>query len=207
MEVVRTILNRITSIIKRSVLTLSSSDSGVTQVAQVSYLGKVANAELVSVYGLSSNAPVGSTVLLFNVQAQEENRAGIANYPGARFKNLKAGEVAVGNYVTKSVIKFLENGNIEITGKNDLNINITNDGNITIAGAATLNITGGTEINSPNNTLNGNLTINGNLSVNGDSVSTGNFTTSGDVIASGISLSTHVHGGVTPGGGTTDGPQ
>jgi len=35
----------------------------------------------------------------------------------------------------------------------------------------------------------------------------GDVTVTGDVIANGISLISHVHGGVTPGGATTSGPQ
>lgn len=35
----------------------------------------------------------------------------------------------------------------------------------------------------------------------------GTITGAGDVVASGISLTSHVHGGVTPGGGSTSGPE
>jgi phage baseplate assembly protein gpV len=46
----------------------------------------------------------------------------------------------------------------------------------------------------------GTLNIVGNLAVDGD------ITATGDVTASGVSLVTHTHGGVTPGGGNTGGP-
>lgn len=206
MEMVRNTLNRITSMIKRGVLTLATQDRGINQVAQATYLGKAANVELITLYGLCSNPPVGSNILLFDVQGQEENRAGLANFPGARFKNLKVGEVAVGNYITKSNVTFLENGDIQVTGKNNMIVTITNNNTVSIGGTCTVNITGNATITCPETTINGDVTINGNLEVNGNSFSTGNFETTQDVIASGISLNSHVHGGVTTGGGSTTGP-
>ena len=49
--------------------------------------------------------------------------------------------------------------------------------------------------------------IEGDIKITGDVDTTGLVTVSEDVVAAGISLVTHVHGGVTPGGSTTDGPQ
>ncbi len=215
MQMVKNTFNRITSMIKRGVLTLPIKDGGINQISQVSYLGKAADVTITTLYGLCSSPPVGSTVLLLNVQGQEENRAGFADFPGARFKNLKSGEVAVGNYVTKSNVTFLENGDIQVTGKNNMIVNITNDDTVTIGGSctvniattATVNVGTTTTVNCPDNIINGNLIINGNFTVNGESNSTGNFITTQDVIASGISLNSHTHGGVQTGGGNTGGPQ
>jgi phage gp45-like len=213
MDMVKNTLNRITSMIKRAVLTLPASDAGVNQIAQASYLGKTANVELLSIYGLCSNPPTGSSILLFDVQGQEENRAGIANFPGSRFKTLKPGEVALGNYITKSNIRFLENGDIQVIGTNNMTVTIAQNNTVTIGGSATINVTGSATINcasatltAATTTINSNVTINGSLNINGNSTSNGNFTTSGDVVASGISLSTHVHGGVQNGGGVTNPP-
>lgn len=73
-----------------------------------------------------------------------------------------------------------------------------------------------TEITSPITTINGNVQINGSLtwtgSATGESGGPAKFSSgveneSGDITSSGISLETHVHGGVEPGGSTTDGPQ
>lgn len=213
-NIIKNTLNKISNGIKRAIVSLVSSDNGVFQVAQISYLGKTANAELIYPYGLSSNPPVGSIAVIFNVQGQEENRVGIANYPGARFKNLKAGEVALGNFITKSNIKFLESGDIVVTSMNDMQVIISQNNTVSIGGGcavnitsnATVNIGGSATITCPTSTVHGDVTINGNLAVNGDSISTGNFTTSGDVVASGISLATHVHGGVESGGDTTNPP-
>lgn len=186
MGMTKDILNRISSSIKRAFISLAGNDESQFQTTQINYLGKTADMEVIYPYGLCGNPPPGSLVLLFNVQGQEENRAGIANLPNQRFNNLKAGEVALGNYLTTSVIKFLENGDIQVFCKNNNNITITQDANITIGGSAT--------ITCPEINITGNVNINGNLAVSGDTVS------------SGISLTGHVHTGVMPGSSNTGGP-
>lgn len=70
----------------------------------------------------------------------------------------------------------------------------------------------GTEINSPEIVLNGNVTINGNLSQGmgtsgGVATMNGPITVKNDVTSGGISLMKHRHGGVQTGSGTTGGPQ
>ncbi len=84
--------------------------------------------------------------------------------------------------------------------------------NVTTTGKLTASAQGGTEINSPEIVLNGNVTINGNLSQGmGDGGGTatmhGPVTVTNDVTAGGISLQTHKHGGVETGGGQTGGPE
>ncbi|MGP2948274.1 phage baseplate assembly protein V [Serratia nevei] len=84
--------------------------------------------------------------------------------------------------------------------------------NVTTQGKLTASAQGGTEINSPEIVLNGNVTINGNLSQgmgNGGGTATmyGPVTVTNDVTAGGISLQTHKHGGVETGGGQTGGPE
>lgn len=83
---------------------------------------------------------------------------------------------------------------------------------VTTQGKLTASAQGGTEINSPEIVLNGNVTINGNLSQGmGDGGGTakmhGPVTVTNDVTAGGISLQTHKHGGVETGGGQTGGPE
>jgi phage baseplate assembly protein gpV len=53
----------------------------------------------------------------------------------------------------------------------------------------------------------GTLVITGDLTITGNITVTGRIDVTEDVTATGISLVSHVHGGVTPGGGTTGGPQ
>nr|WP_314590129.1 Gp138 family membrane-puncturing spike protein [uncultured Serratia sp.] len=84
--------------------------------------------------------------------------------------------------------------------------------NVTTSGKLTASAQGGTEINSPEIVLNGNVTINGNLSQGmgdggGTATMLGPVNVTNDVSAGGISLQTHKHGGVETGGGQTGGPQ
>ncbi|HGE8301168.1 TPA: Gp138 family membrane-puncturing spike protein [Serratia marcescens] len=84
--------------------------------------------------------------------------------------------------------------------------------NVTTHGKLTASAQGGTEINSPEIVLNGNVTINGNLSQGmgdggGSAKMHGPVTVTNDVTAGGISLQTHKHGGVETGGGQTGGPE
>lgn len=84
--------------------------------------------------------------------------------------------------------------------------------NVTTPGKLTASAQGGTEINSPEIVLNGNVTINGNLSQGmgaggGTATMLGPVNVTNDVSAGGISLQTHKHGGVETGGGQTGGPQ
>lgn len=84
--------------------------------------------------------------------------------------------------------------------------------NVTTTGKLTASALGGTEINSPEIVLNGNVTINGNLA-QGMGTSGGTATMQGpvkvtnDVTAGGKSLMGHTHGGVQTGSGSTGKPQ
>lgn len=137
-------LRLIRNMIKRTVVALNLPDTGQMPVTQVTWssFNTTNNVQVITPYGFYSVAPVGSMALMFNIMGQEENRAAILDNPKGRFKNLKPTEVAVGNPKTTSVIKFLENGDIEITGKADQNINITGNVNLTVGGNITVNVTG-----------------------------------------------------------------
>jgi len=115
----KTILTKITNLIKRGYVTLPNKDAADYSTAQVSYFGKTSYVNTVYPYGMSANAPADTLVLLFNVLGQEENLAGIPYGVGERFKNLKSGEVVFWSPVTKSYIRFSENKDITIysTGK------------------------------------------------------------------------------------------
>ena len=155
--------------IKRAYVSRKTEDTGQFPIAQVAWSSdKVANTEVLLPYGLSSYAPVNSMALMFNVMGQEENRAAIINDPKNRFKGLKEGEVALGNYKTKSVIKFLENGDIEITTTGNTIVKTTGNMSATIGGTLTANVTGATNITTPTMTLTGNLVVTGTISATGE---------------------------------------
>jgi len=150
------IFNSLVNLIKQARVSLSIEDTGQFPITQVEYYDdKVANVHVMTPYGFDHHLPVDSLVWMMNIEGQEDNKAGIGNAPQIRFKDLKVGEVAVGNYLTRSVVKFLENGDIEVTGVNDQNVTITGDVNVTIGGNNTVNITGNESV-----TVGGDSTLN-----------------------------------------------
>ena len=143
------ILTFIKNLIKRGTVSRKTEDSGDYSIAQIKWMSKkVGNVEVLHPYGMSSYAPVGSLALMFNIMGQEANRAAIVNDPKRRFKDLKEGEVAIGNFLTRSYVKFLENGDIEIVTTNNQNITVTGDSNLTVAGSANITSTGNATITS-----------------------------------------------------------
>jgi phage gp45-like len=121
---------KLRSLIKRCYVTSVSDDSANYPTAKVSYLEKETTVEHLTPYGIYSNPPENSIGVVFLIAADEDNRFAIVNRPDIRFKNLKKGEVAVGNPLTLSHIKFDENGDITIIGKNNLNVTI--EGNVNV---------------------------------------------------------------------------
>ena len=198
----RSLSNSITSLIKRCALTRTARDNADYQLVQAQYLGHVATVESASIYGLSSSPPLNSTGIVFNILANEENRAAFFNIPQARFKNLKPWEVQIGNYLTRSSIKFAENkeininslGDIEITSQGDFKITINGNSIIQITGSSTTESTENMTLKAPQITLDGNVIITGDLDV------------SGDVVGAGVDLKTHVHSGVSTGTENTGPP-
>jgi len=113
---------KIFNIIKRAIISLSSKDNEDFQIAQATYFEKTKNIELILPYGLYSNAKTGAISLVFAVNGQEENLAGIPYNPYVRFKNLNPSEVAVGNPHKLTKIYFKDDGNIDI--ETSVNVNI-----------------------------------------------------------------------------------
>lgn len=158
-------LGLIRNMIKRAVVTLNPADTGQIPVAQVQWSSSntANNVQVITPYGFYSVAPTGSLALMFNVMGQEENRAAIFDNPKGRFKNLKPGESVVGNPLTGSKVYFKENGDIEVTGVADQNINITGDVNLTVGGNVNITATGNTNITSPVVTVDGALNVTGDI--------------------------------------------
>lgn len=153
------------NLIKRAAVAIIN-DSGNYQTAQVSYFGKVSDIEVINPYGISSSPPIDSLVLMFNVMGQEENKAGIINAQPLRFKNLKEGELVVGNYLTGSYVKFLQNGDIDVFTGNDVNIECGN-ANILAVGDVDVECSSASVV-ATTIKLTGNVVITGNCSVSGN---------------------------------------
>ena len=135
-------LSRLKDLIKRATVTMGGSDDGEFNIQQVTYLQKVADCDIIFPYGMSANLPKDTLLVMFNVNDNEQNRAGIGTLPRERKKNLAPGEVAFFHPLTKSFIYFRNSGDIDIdtSQASDLeaenqtgaNINITcNDANLT----------------------------------------------------------------------------
>lgn len=139
------IKNCIYNIIKYGIKTNNNPDTGNVPTMQVAYLGKTKDAWVLYPYGMHANAPINSVVLLHNVKGNEENQVGIASKPEIRPKGLKIGEVVFGNFVVSSIIKFKEDGDIDISPSSELNVlkvtNFSND----------INVSGDSNISGDNN--------------------------------------------------------
>jgi hypothetical protein len=107
------VLDKIKSILVRSRVSLSKPDTGTFSIAQIEYLGKTANAEVIWPYGMGGRLPVDASFFRFNVEAMEENKAGIGTAPTIRVKVDEEGEVWFGNPLVKSIILFKSDNTIE----------------------------------------------------------------------------------------------
>lgn len=123
----------------------SVTDSGGTRRGAASWLGRESQPiQLASLYGLISNPPAGSQVLLLPQNGQESACIGLADHPNLRpIRDTASGEVGVANYLTGSYVMFRENGDIEVfTAAGNLIANITGNATIEITGNATATVTG-----------------------------------------------------------------
>jgi phage gp45-like len=136
----RTLLINMMKHIKRAFLSLAGRDDSDFPTSQVEYNGKVADTEVLYPYGLYGNAPAGSLLVMMHINGEEENRTAIASYPQIRFMNLKEGEVAVGNPMTKSVTAFRANGDIETVSTNGEKVTIAADSTTTVAGGKSVTV-------------------------------------------------------------------
>ena len=156
------ILNCIKNLFKVAKL-LSVDDSGDLRFYTVSMLGKQQKVLGFTPYGLMTKPPDSSMVLLWSQQGQESNGIGIADDPKNRIlKDLKKGEVALGNYTTTDYLYFDENGNLNVKVSNNLNINVGNNVNIISGGDYDQTVAGNSTESSVNHeTTSTTLTHNG----------------------------------------------
>lgn len=183
----------IVNLVRRVYVSLPGDDNGEVPITQVSFFGTAANAEVMYPYGSHGNPPKGSTGLVISQNANQEVLAAFLYKADVRPKGLKPGEYAAGNFVVGSIVKFDEDGNINITAIGDLNI--------TVEGKATINVTGDTDITTPDMNLTGNLNIDGDLGVTGSSA------LSSTVTSNGVNISdTHKHSDVQSGASNTGNP-
>ncbi|MTC35815.1 translation initiation factor IF-2 [Providencia alcalifaciens] len=141
---------------------------------------------------------------------------GVQEAVDPRKHNLSDGFALVGPQSQAQKISGISTSEVQLRsddGSAYIAIN-TGSKDVTVITPAKLTATakGGTEINSPEIVLNGNVTINGNLSQGmgkggGEAKMNGPVTVINDVTAGGISLTKHKHGGVQTGGSNTGEPK
>ena len=145
-------LQKIRNMIKVCFVTTPTNDSESYPITNVGYFDKEQTAVRLSPYGLYSNPPANSTGILFCAGANEGNTYALVSSDD-RIKNLAEGEVAVGNPVTGTQVKFDKDGNlIEIIQKNRT-ITIAEDNTITVTGDYSLNVGGKLDIIAQNDIL------------------------------------------------------
>lgn len=188
------------NLIRYAYITLTYEDSKNIAYSQVESMDKVANAQMIYPYGLYANAPPDSMVLLFGVQGNEENLAGIPYSMVGRFKGLKAGEVLLGNILTQTYIKLDDQGNIEIDSKKDINVNVSGNVSIIVSGNATISASEDVNILAGNVSVNAPFTVEGTNAVSlGTGVGAKAIARTGDAIQ--VIISGTPYTGVITGGG------
>ncbi len=217
------------NLIKQAYYSVVGADNNPFPSGKYSASGRDNKFIRMSVYGICSNPPIKSHILILNGQGRESTKFGFVNDFFNRKKNLAEGEVVLFNTKTGSFVYLKSDGGIDISASGDINIdaptvNITGDVNITgatvIDGEASvtgdvISDSAGTAISLTNHFHLGNLGFNTGAPVAGGGVpapSTPPSTnTSGDIIdGSGINLSTHTHAYSWtdgPGSSTTGAPQ
>lgn len=156
------------NIIKNAIKTLGIEDTNenVVQQMQVQMYDALKTCGKLGQYGLYSNSPKNSLVIVMQINGQEEVLFGIEDDVNNRPRGLKEGEVMIYNTLTKNYIYLKEDGSTEAFTKTNLELKVT--GTVYLKATKTI-ITGDVDIN-------GNLNVSGAVKA-GNGVS-GTFTNS-----------------------------
>jgi len=164
---IRRIFNKVHNLIKYGYVSLPGNDFSingkpVTKAhAQIISLGSPRAIAVISPYGLNANLPLKTKVLIWNILGQEDNPVCIGFSQEDRFKDLKPGEVVVGNPKSRAFIKFDKDGNIEINAPGELNIKATkvnidaDETNLGVGGAKIARLGDEVTVNSDIGTITG----------------------------------------------------
>lgn len=151
-------------------------DDKDVRIQQVSAHGVPDDAEIYAPYGMSYNLPEGCLCLHIQLSEDEGDVIILPDRSKDRVKDLKRGEVAFFNPLTKTRTIYRQNGNMEIVTEGD-----KGDFNLTVKGVANMVI--------PTTNWTGDINLTGDINQTGGQI------VSGDVTASGISLVNHTHAG------------
>jgi len=191
-------IKKCTQMIKQAFVSKVSDDSSAYPQVQVTHNGKTGDAIRFSPYGLFSNAPDGSFVLLLNINGQESVKFAIPASTINRYKNAKKGECGLYNELTKSFVLMHEDGSIHVDSKKDLNIDVVGNVNANIGGnldakiegTATVESVGVMTLKAPTIKLEGAIQLLGSVIGN----ATGNSINAPDGLKTGsLDWETHYH--------------
>ena len=197
------IINMIKNLIRLGRVSNTNSDNNNYPFNQFSYLGKAKDIVCIYPYGFSANAPLNNLGILFNF-GQEEKTLGLPISGTDRIKGLKPGEIVIGNWETKSFVKFKEDKSIEIVSLEDLDVTVSGNVNITVSGTANITSTGNTNITAPLVDITGDLEVSGTID-SGSTITSGTdivATTSVDAGTT-VTATTTLSGATISGGGIT----
>jgi len=184
-------MKNVFQIIKQAYLSLASTDDTTYPQGQATYNEKTTDFVRVSPYGLDSNPPKDSWVLLLSSQGQEAVKFGLISDFLRRKKNLLEGEVVLHNPVTGSFIKLSASGDIEVDTSGNLTATVAGNLTSTVGGNLLSTVTGITTVTSTGAIA---LTSAGTITLTGSSV-----------IINGKPFLTHTHSGVSVGAANTGG--
>lgn len=139
----------IKSWIAKIVESIKSSDTYPTH--GISYLGKLAKALVISPYGYYSNSDEDTLSIVFTTLESSELKTIVGFIPKNR-PTLSKGEVAIYRPLGDAIIKFLNNGNIEISTTNDIDVSCNNlvantSGTVTINSTGSINLASSQDVN------------------------------------------------------------
>ncbi len=135
--------------LRRCFITKPAQDEGDIRTQQISYNGKVDDAEIYMPYGLSANIPADSFCMYVQIGGDNGALVVLPDRSQDRIKDLADGEVALFNPLTKSRTIYRSNGDIEevVTGENgSKSVTIKKDWTVIVGGDALLEVTGNSTI-------------------------------------------------------------
>ena len=167
--------------IKRALVSRTGKDSTTYPITQVKSLGGAYEVEYLYPYGAHGSLPPNSHGVTFCIDGQAENVAGIYYSAELRPKDLEPGEFACGNFLEKTLAKFLKDGVITIESSTGSSIVFDDAGGITLSdaggntaildGSAAITLTskgGATALLDANITLTApTITLAGNVAIGG----------------------------------------
>jgi len=177
------------SFLRKCIITLIGTDDKDIRRQQISYNGAPKDAEIWAPYGMSYNLPPDSVCLYAQVGGDSGNLVVLPDRSQDRVKDLKEGEVAFFNPLTKTRTIYRQNGDMEIVTESneegeggDLNLTVANDVNLKAKNvnidAATTNLgVGGQPIARVGDTVQvagvqaGGATVNGTITSGGGNTS------------------------------------